>query len=1097
MQLQPLPIQQSQNSPFHELQQLQASYRNEFLDNSPERTFDRLTRFACRLLQTPIAFITLIDGEQQVVKSSQGLPAPWSTAPQLPLTALGCAEVVRTPNALIIPDLRTQPHFAETLASLAFPHQAYLGLPLVAHHQGAAHQEIIGCFCVIDHQPHAWSETDLDTLQELGAAVLDALAWRASQADLHLALEGGQIGTWRQDPASQRIDYNPQARTLLGLADAPFYTTADFWAVVYPPDHPIIERECEAALTTQHPYTLEFRVQPKGEDLRWLQVRGRSFHTQEGLPWRVAGVMQEITERKRAEARLLLQHAVAKVLTEAQSFAAARQALLAAFCQSLQLDLGEFWRPDPQTNALQCRTSHTPLADVTPSPALAPSATLPSHVWQTQAPYWITDRPEDSSISLASALPTSFASGFAFPVLQETGCLGIFVFYTRQRLTPDPELLEILRILGRTLGQFVQRCQQAALQHEQEAQLQVALLAAHVGTWEIDLHSRQVIRSDSMDVLYGLPPDGTPRKIQDYMARVHPDDRPRFSQALRNATENHTEYSVEYRIPLADGTLRWIASRGQVVRDEAGQATKLQGGLVDITQRKAAEAQMLSSEQHLRNVINSLFAFVGVMTPEGLLIEVNRPALEAANLQPGDVLGKPFEETYWWSYSAEVQTQLRATIQRAATGETMRYDVTVRLAENQYIIIDFMLSPIRDEAGVVTYLVPSAIDVTERKLIAQALQVSEERFRNTFDQAAVGIAHVAIDGTWLRVNQRLCDIIGYPQEELRQTNFQQITHPADLAPDLAQLTRLLAGEIPGYQLEKRYFHRSGAIVWVNLTVSLVHTAEGEPDYFIAVLEDIQDRKAAEAALRRSEAELRCLNETLELHVAERTAELQERNRELDQFAYVASHDLKAPLRAIDNLASWLMEDVHPLLPAQSQEHLQKLRGRVTRMEKLLDDLLAYSRIGRQRGVAEQIDTRALLRVITEMVVPPEFTVILQEPLPMVYLERIPLETTLRNLVDNAIKHYEGTPTAGRIELSVQEVGSMVEFTITDNGPGIDAQFHERIFSMFQTLKPRDQVEGSGMGLAIVKKIVESRGGTIQVESTAGAGATFRLRWPRA
>src|SRR5690606_23121769 len=133
--------------------------------------------------------------------------------------------------------------------------------------------------------------------------------------------------------------------------------------------------------------------------------------------------------------------------------------------------------------------------------------------------------------------------------------------------------------------------------------------------------------------------------------------------------------------------------------------------------------------------------------------------------------------------------------------------------------------------------------------------------------------------------------------------------------------------------------------------------------------DITAHKQAEAALRRSEIELRRLNETLEIRVAERTHELQARNRELDQFAYVASHDLKAPLRAIDNLAGWLLEDVYHLLPAPSQEHLQKLRGRVMRMEKLLDDLLAYSRAGRLREKPEMVDIGGLVRSITDLILP--------------------------------------------------------------------------------------------------------------------------------
>ncbi|MEZ4732795.1 MAG: ATP-binding protein [Caldilineaceae bacterium] len=291
-----------------------------------------------------------------------------------------------------------------------------------------------------------------------------------------------------------------------------------------------------------------------------------------------------------------------------------------------------------------------------------------------------------------------------------------------------------------------------------------------------------------------------------------------------------------------------------------------------------------------------------------------------------------------------------------------------------------------------------------------------------------------------------------------------------------------------WQHEFAYFYE-GLHHWFRATA-----AKADDGFAVAITDITAEREAAEV-LRRSEAELRRLNETLELRVKERTKELEERNRGLDQFAYVASHDLKAPLRAIANLASWIMEDAHDLLPLPSQDHLRKLRGRVVHMEKLLDDLLAYSRADRQRSTPESVDIGALVYSITDMIAPPEFTIVVTNPMPTAIVERVPLEATLRSLIGNAIKHHYH-PHHGRVEVAAREIDGALEFTIIDNGPGIAAQFHDRIFAMFQTLQPRDKVEGSGMGLAIVKKMVESRGGTVTVSSREGAGAIFRFTWPK-
>ncbi len=252
--------------------------------------------------------------------------------------------------------------------------------------------------------------------------------------------------------------------------------------------------------------------------------------------------------------------------------------------------------------------------------------------------------------------------------------------------------------------------------------------------------------------------------------------------------------------------------------------------------------------------------------------------------------------------------------------------------------------------------------------------------------------------------------------------------------------------------------------------------------------DITERKRAEMALQE-------FNTTLERLVSERTAELERSNHELAQFAYVISHDLKAPLRAINHLAQWIEQDAHDSLPAQSQAHLERLRGRVGRMDKLLDDMLTFSRASSQRHAKEMVNTAALVHDIVEMLAPPEgFAVTVDASLPTFLAERVPLETTLRNLIGNAIKHHH-EPATGQVTVSARRTGDWLEFSVRDNGPGIEPVYHQRIFEVFSTLQPRDRVEGSGMGLSVVQKIVEMRGGRITVDSDLGRGATFCFTWP--
>lgn len=251
-----------------------------------------------------------------------------------------------------------------------------------------------------------------------------------------------------------------------------------------------------------------------------------------------------------------------------------------------------------------------------------------------------------------------------------------------------------------------------------------------------------------------------------------------------------------------------------------------------------------------------------------------------------------------------------------------------------------------------------------------------------------------------------------------------------------------------------------------------------------------------AQIRESETALRELNATLEERVEKRTAELRRSNDELEQFAYIASHDLKAPLRAISLLGGWIQEDAGDTLPPTSREHLAKLLGRVHRMGALLDDLLAYSRVGRQRHPVERVDVAQLIHDVTETIGPPAgFTVQCEGEMPFMYVARTPLETVFRNLIGNAIKHHHQVDK-GVVTISAHEKDEAIAFTVADNGPGIAPEFHQRIFEIFQTLQSRDRVESSGIGLAIVKKSVESHGGAIWVESPPGEGTIFHFTWPK-
>ncbi|WOD38973.1 PAS domain S-box protein [Nodosilinea sp. E11] len=389
-------------------------------------------------------------------------------------------------------------------------------------------------------------------------------------------------------------------------------------------------------------------------------------------------------------------------------------------------------------------------------------------------------------------------------------------------------------------------------------------------------------------------------------------------------------------------------------------------------------------------------------------------------------------------------------------------------------------------------------DITPAKQAELALRASETRFRAVFEQAAVGMARLNLQGQWIQVNQKLCDLLGYQPQELIGQSFQAITFAADHAQDEHYLQQLVTGAEASCQFEKRYLRRDGTPIWVLVTVSVESDEADGPMALIAIIEDIEARQTAQAELRQRADEMAQTN----LVLAHTTALLERRNAELDQFAYVASHDLKAPLRAISNLAEWIGEDLAGQIPAENCHQLELLRSRVQRMEALINGLLEYSRVGRRQRSIVAVDINVLLANVIDSLAPPKsFQVEIPTDLPTIYSHKTVLGQVFANLINNAIKHHhcadEDCPEdiCGTVRVACQTKDEWLEFTVADDGPGIAPQYHDKIFTIFQTLKARDDFESTGVGLAVVKKIVEAEGGRVWLTSALGEGTTFYFTWP--
>ncbi|MEN9935391.1 MAG: hypothetical protein RLZZ387_1970 [Chloroflexota bacterium] len=612
---------------------------------------------------------------------------------------------------------------------------------------------------------------------------------------------------------------------------------------------------------------------------------------------------------------------------------------------------------------------------------------------------------------------------------------------------------------------------------------------------------------------------------------LHPDDKERTLERWQRAWGHGESYEIEYRFRSHDGAYRWFIGRASPVRAPGGEIVEWVGTCTDIDdQKRASEAQRflgeasalladtLDYEETLARVAQLAvphiadWCAVDICEADGQLRR-----LAVAHVDPSKVtLAWELNRRYPFNSSAptgvanvlrtgksEMISEIPEELIRTVVKDPELREITLSLGLRSSMVVPLVtrgrtlgaISLVAAESGRLFSRsdLELAEDLARRAAVAvdnAELYRELHQFRATLDWTADCVFMFDPETfQFFYVNQGAVDQVGYTHEELLRMTPLDIKPEFDEARFREMVAPLLAGERSLHTFTTIHRHKDGHDVPVEIALQYVRP-EGQDGRFVAVVRDITERKRAEEAMRESEQRYRERSEEL-ARVAEA---LENRNRELDQFAYVTSHDLKAPLRGIANLAQWVEEDLDEAVTPEVRQHLELLRGRVNRMEGLIDGILQYSRVGRVAVQPERVDVGQLVADVVDLLAPPESATVEVAPdMPTLTTERLPLQQVFQNLIGNALKH---AGPAVRVRVSYRDHGTSYEFAVTDDGPGIPPQYHGRIFGIFQTLASRDKVEGSGLGLALIKKIVEYRRGRVWLESTEGQGTTFFFTWPK-
>jgi len=674
---------------------------------------------------------------------------------------------------------------------------------------------------------------------------------------------------------------------------------------------------------------------------------------------------------------------------------------------------------------------------------------------------------------------------------------------------------------------------------------------------------------------------------------------------FQNALATNSKGGGEFRFRHADGHYLWLECVGNVLVGDDGKACGTILASRDITERKQRDAQMHLQVAALEAAANGIV----ITDRKGDIAWVNPAYTRMTGYALDEVRGKNPRVLSSGKHDQAFYADLWRTI---LSGEVWRGEVINRRKNGDLYFDEMTITPVCADGNGITHFVAIKNDVTERKRVEDTLRLSEERLRNSFVFAGIAMGVTDLTGRFLQVNPACCTMLGYSEDELLNSSFQEITHPDDLNEDLKKHAELLAGTISSYQIEKRNIDKAGRTLWVLKTTSAVRDPDGRPLQILAQVQDVTGRKQAEIELRLSEErfrrittnmldvvtqinpegifeyitpsvlsvlgfrpedligqslisgvhpddlehaiatlgtviqtdapngggfryrngrgdytwlevigkrllndqgvisgvliacrdvtarkqaedEIRTLNAELEERVRNRTTQLEAANNEMEAFAYSVSHDLRAPLRAIDGFSQALLEDYHAKLDVEGQDCLRRVRAATQRMGRLIDDILHLSQMTRSAMTREKVDLSALAaHVIADLhAAEPNRHDVCIDIDPGLVSEGDPrlLEVVLTNLLGNAWKFTSKTENA-RIEFGATDRDGQRAFFVRDNGAGFDMANADRLFGAFQRLHTEAEFPGTGIGLATVQRIIRRHGGQVWAEGSIGKGATF-------
>ena len=612
---------------------------------------------------------------------------------------------------------------------------------------------------------------------------------------------------------------------------------------------------------------------------------------------------------------------------------------------------------------------------------------------------------------------------------------------------------------------------EAALRHS-ETRLKAAQRIAHLGHWELDLAHDVLNWSDEIFRIFEIDPERFGASYDAFLDAIHPDDRERVNRAYSESVRDHTQYDIVHRLRFADGRIKYVHERCETTYDETGAPLVSLGTVHDVTDAVRGEEERTAASLYARRLIEASLDPLVTISPEGKITDVNAATEKATGVPRARLVGTDFCD-----YFTEPERARDGYRQVLAAGEVRDFPLTLRHTSGKLIDVMYNASLYRNAAGEVQGVFAAARDVTARLRAEAVLRESESRYRTLVDTLPQKICLKDARLKWVSVNASFArDLDARPEDLVGKTDLDFF--PAALAAKHRADDERVMATGRTEELDQEYIEQ-GELRLVHTVKTPVRDPEGEIAGVLAIFWDVTEKRQAEERLART------------------LADLERSNRDLEQFAYVASHDLQEPLRMVASFTQLLAERYRGRLDSDADDFIGFAVDGAARMQRLITDLLAFSRIGTRGRSFAPVDSHAALgQALANLgqAIGEACAVVTNDELPVVLGDETQLVQLFQNLVGNAVK-FRRPDVPPHVHVAVRRDGAEWVFAVRDNGIGVPTDLQHRLFVVFQRLHGRDEYPGTGIGLAMCKRIVERHGGRIGIESQTGDGATFFFTLP--